>query len=210
MNVGSNLLASYNRDPIPIVLHAPRSADQAQKLFSFMVGMQKMGLSLDDALLFFTKLLEFLSVPDDIRRQKYDRIAWSAFVEEANRTPAFRILASHTRTLVAAKATEASAYTIATMAVRTLFESSLTIDRVLDGPTSEVWIEPWVRHLEGQGVKFVHFGYDLDAIEFDGAGPGIAGLEFRRIDDSISRPLTRRGASTEYADWWRVREAGRR
>lgn len=26
------------------------------------------------------------------------------------------------------------------------------LDRVLDGPTSEVWIDPWIDHLRGSGV----------------------------------------------------------
>ncbi len=205
VTVGSNLLASYNRDPIPIVLHAPRSADQAQKLLSFVVGVQKMGLSWDEAVLFFGKLIEFLSVPDDVRRQKYDKIAWTTFIDEENRTPAFRVLAAHTRTLVAAKATEASAYTIATMAVRTLFGSSLTVDRVLDGPTSEVWIDPWVRHLEGQGVKF-HFGYDMDTIRFDGKGSGIASLTFSPIDRQYFKAAEREKRFGEYAAWRHVRD----
>src|SRR6202142_4244845 len=207
VTVGSNLLASYARDPISIVLHAPRSADQAQKLLSFVLQIQKMGLSLDDALLFFRKLMEFLSLPDDARRQKYDSIAWSTFVDVGNRTPAFRVLTSHTRTLVAAKATDASAYTIATMAVRTLFESSLTVDRVLDGPTSEVWIGPWVRYLEGQGVDF-HHGYELDSIQFAGSSPNITDLRFSPVDDRYVEALRdpKRRDASDLAEWHKIRK----
>jgi uncharacterized protein with NAD-binding domain and iron-sulfur cluster len=180
VEVPINQVVSYNREPIPIVLHAPRSAEQAQKLAAFVVEIQRLGLSAEDTIVFVKKLVEFLSVPDEARRQKYDDIAWSTFVDLDRRTAAFRILTSNTRSLLAAKATEASAYTIATMAIRTLFAPSVGLDSVLDGPTSDVWIEPWVRHLEGQGVRFF-YGYDLDGIDFDGTKPEIAALRFSSL-----------------------------
>ena len=205
VNVPSNLLVTYNRDPIPVVLHAPRSTDQAQKLLRFVVDVQKMGLTIDEAVFFLTKLVEFLSVPDDVRRQQYDRIAWTDFIDAEKRTAAFRLLASNTRSLVAAKPEEASAYTIATMAIRTLLETSTTLDRVLDGPTSEVWIEPWVKHLKHQGVKF-HLGYDLDAIAFDGTGPGIASLRFAPVDSRyVASSKDGTMPDHEYNEWCRLR-----
>jgi uncharacterized protein with NAD-binding domain and iron-sulfur cluster len=206
VNVTSNLLASYDRDPIPLVLHAPRTVNQAQKLLAFARDIQRLGLSVDEARFFFAKLLEFLSEPEDVRKQKYDCQSWATFVRADERSPAFRMLASNTQTLVAAKATEASAYTIATMAVRTLFESSLTLDRVLDGPTSDVWIEPWRRYLEGQGVKF-HLGYDLDRISFDGKGPNIGSVRFSAVDDKyFEAAVAKKSEFPEYADWLRLRD----
>jgi uncharacterized protein with NAD-binding domain and iron-sulfur cluster len=218
--VTSNLLASYSGDVIPIVLHAPRSIDQAQKLLSFVVQAQRLGLTLDEGVLFFSKLMEFLSIPDDQRRQKYDRIAWTAFIDLDSRSAAFRSLTAHTRSLVAAKATEASAYTIGTMAVRTLLTPTATLDRVLDGPTSEVWIEPWVRYLEGRGVKF-HYGYDLTAVTFGSgeamatgmrtATPLIKALRFSPIDQQYREAARGAGSAdkamsaSEYADWRRER-----
>ncbi|MGV9676903.1 hydroxysqualene dehydroxylase [Nocardia sp. NPDC003482] len=44
--------------------------------------------------------------------------------------------------------------------------------RFLDGPTSEVWLDPWTRHLEGLGVSF-HPGQALE--RFDVAGDRITG-----------------------------------
>ncbi len=205
VSVSSNLLASYDRDPIPVVLHAPRSADQAQRLLSFVRGIQKMGMTFDETLFFLTKLVEFLSVPDDARRQTYDAVSWATFMDLEHRTPAFRLLAANTQTLVAAKATEASAYTIATMAVRTLFESTRILDRVLDGPTSEVWIDPWVRHLQALGVKF-HFGYDLEAIAFDGSGPHIASLRFAPVDPAYFKAADQGCRFPEYPEWRELRD----
>jgi uncharacterized protein with NAD-binding domain and iron-sulfur cluster len=41
------------------------------------------------------------------------------------------------------------------------------VDRLLDGPTHDVWVAPWVSHLEDLGVHF-HFGARLTAIECSG------------------------------------------
>jgi uncharacterized protein with NAD-binding domain and iron-sulfur cluster len=209
VTVSSNLITTYKGPPVPLLLHAPRNADQAQRLLSFGREIQKMGLTLEDAHVFLARLTEFLSVPDNVRKEKYDRIPWTEFLG-GGRSAAFHVLASHTRTLVAAKPTEASAYTIATMAVRTLFDSSLTIDRVLDGPTSDVWIDPWVRFLEGRGVRF-RYGYDLESVAFEDGAPRIASLRFSLIDSKyFSRanhehkaPADERRRSLREFDEWR-------
>jgi uncharacterized protein with NAD-binding domain and iron-sulfur cluster len=39
-------------------------------------------------------------------------------------------------------------------------------DRVLNGPTNDVWIEPWLSHLRGRGLAY-HFGADVRAIRCD-------------------------------------------
>ena len=57
--------------------------------------------------------------------------------------------------LVAAQAQEISARTGGYILLQLIFDLSRAgghADRLLDGPTSEVWIDPWVAHLRGAGV----------------------------------------------------------
>ena len=57
--------------------------------------------------------------------------------------------------LVAAQAQEISARTGGYILLQLVFDLSRAgghADRLLDGPTSEVWIDPWVAHLRGAGV----------------------------------------------------------
>ncbi len=180
-----NLLARYDRDPVPVVLHSPKSRDQIKALATFLRQLSTMGLPLADVTLFLTKLATFLRTPEERRKREFDAKSWWAFLDAKERSDAFRTLTiATTRTLVAAKAEEASAYTIALLAVRTLFDSPLKSDCVLDGPTSEVWIDPWVSYLEGRGVAFQR-DYELDSIQFSGDAPRIESLSFVHSGDQV-------------------------
>jgi uncharacterized protein with NAD-binding domain and iron-sulfur cluster len=60
---------------------------------------------------------------------------------------------------VAARAREMSARTGGTILCQLLFDLTRVggrADRVLDAPTSEVWIDPWVRHLQDRGAQLRH------------------------------------------------------
>ena len=73
-----------------------------------------------------------------------------------------------TRSFVATQAEEMSARTGGKVLLQLLYDVFIpqdrsSADRVLDGPTSEVWIEQWVRELRAQGVTF-HCGTELTGI----------------------------------------------
>jgi uncharacterized protein with NAD-binding domain and iron-sulfur cluster len=64
-----------------------------------------------------------------------------------------------TRNLVAAQAEQASTRTIGLQATRILVANILfsvydEASRLLNAPTSEVWIDPWLNHLRGAGVNW--------------------------------------------------------
>src|ERR687896_885601 len=62
-----------------------------------------------------------------------------------------------TRTLVAARAREMSARTGGYILLQLMFDladPAGQVDRVLNGPTSDVWIDPWREHLDAMGVDF--------------------------------------------------------
>src|SRR5207244_6703947 len=49
-------------------------------------------------------------------------------------------------------------------------------DRVLDAPTNEAWIEPWIVHLQSLGVRF-RVGHTVEALDLQGGR--IAGVRAR-------------------------------
>ena len=85
-----------------------------------------------------------------------------------------------TRTLVAARAKEMSARTGGLILVQLLLDLSRAgdrADRVLDAPTSDAWIGPWIAHLRSRGVD-VRLGEAVEALAVrDGriAGATVAG-----------------------------------
>ena len=96
---------------------------------------------------------------------------WWDFVGAATRSPDYqRVLAAGlTRNLVAAKETVASTRTIGTMGeafVHAIAGAGADgeIDRVLDLPTDEAWIRPWMKLLRKRGVRFVE-GHGLARFE---------------------------------------------
>jgi uncharacterized protein with NAD-binding domain and iron-sulfur cluster len=166
-----NVLASYDRDPIRALLRIPTSLNELKTAAEFPVELLKLGITPEDVKFFFGKLWTFLTSSEERRRAVYDNQTWWQFLEADKQSPEFRayLVDAATRNTVAARPKEASAYVIAKIAIQTLLDTltpQTAFDRVLNGPTNEVWIDPWVDYLKGLGVWF-HDGYELDSIQFD-------------------------------------------
>ena len=77
------------------------------------------------------------------------------------------LAAGITRSLVAAKARKASTRTIGDIFVQLVLSiinpTAVSTDRVLDGPTNLVWIDPWLAYLESRGVRYVK-GAEIEEI----------------------------------------------
>ena len=103
------------------------------------------------------RLLTLLTSCDERRYEQWEQQSWWEFVGADRRSVAFqKFLADGlTRTLVAARAREISARTGGLILAQLLFDMTRAggrADRVLDGPTNEAWIDPWVEHLRSLGV----------------------------------------------------------
>ena len=116
-----------------------------------------LGIPPHELALFVERLLTLLTSCDERRLEQWERASWWDYVGAERRTAAFqKFLADGlTRTLVAARAREISARTGGLILCQLLFDLTRAggrADRVLDAPTSEVWIDPWVAHLRALGV----------------------------------------------------------
>lgn len=132
----------------------------------------KTGLTMDDTMYFASKVWQIMTSCEARRLNEYEQIGWWQFIDAENRSPAYQNIFAYglTRSLVAAKANLASTKTVGDILVQLLLNSmdpAVETDRVLNGPTNDVWINPWVEYLRSRGVK-----YTLDAevvsIECDG------------------------------------------
>lgn len=131
------------------------------------------------------RLLYILTSCERRRQHELDAISWPSFLEIDRRSSAFKERIEHmTQALVALRADRASAKTMGTIYLQLLFgqvDPTRPTERILDGPTSPTWIEPWRRHLEELGVT-IHTGSPVTSIAFD---PGRGSIDHVRTDTSV-------------------------
>lgn len=119
---------------------------------------------------FVRKLLVFQTSSDARRLGRWEKVPWWDYVNAARFSREYQRVFGNglTKDLVAAKGTKASTYTIGLMALAFVYASMAqsspqlrsqsgygAADRLLDAPTNEAWINPWVTHLRRLGVRFV-------------------------------------------------------
>lgn len=127
----------------------------------------------DDLEFFAGKLWQVMTSCRQRRFAEYENVSWSTFLEAETRSPAYNtwFAGAMTHTLVAASGARASSRTVGDITVELFVISGrpgLPSDRLLDGPTSEVWIDPWVRYLESTGRFTLHTGHLVRRLDFDG------------------------------------------
>jgi uncharacterized protein with NAD-binding domain and iron-sulfur cluster len=118
-------------------------------------------LTPDDLAFFGARIWQILTSCQQRRLTEYERISWWEFVGAERHSKSYqKFLADGlTRSLVAAKARKASTRTIGDTFVQLILTildpTGGSTDRVLDGPTNLVWIDPWRSYLESRGVRYI-------------------------------------------------------
>jgi uncharacterized protein with NAD-binding domain and iron-sulfur cluster len=146
-----------------------------------------LGISGPELAVFIERLVTLLCSCDERRFGQWEKASWWKFVGAERRSEAFQkfLADGMTRTLVAARAEEMSARTGGLILCQLLFDmvrADGRMSRVLDGPTSEVWIDPWTDHLRDLGVE-LRIDSKVTAITCDGVRitgvtvEGAAGVE---------------------------------
>jgi 15-cis-phytoene desaturase len=131
-----------------------------------------MGLTGEEYMHFAGCMWQILTSCQARRIGEYERVVWSDFVDAGrySQTYADWFGAGMTKTLLAASGDFASARTVGETLVQLLlgsFTPGAFDDRLLNGPTNEVWIDPWLAHLTDRGVKY-HAGVPVTALRCDG------------------------------------------
>jgi uncharacterized protein with NAD-binding domain and iron-sulfur cluster len=165
--------------------HAPESLADLAVLARFVFdAATQLGVPAVDVTWLLERLFTLLSSCDERRVEQWDLQSWWSYVQADRRSEAFRryLADGLTRTLVAARAKEMSARTGGLILVQLLLDLSRAgdrADRVLDAPTSDAWIGPWIAHLQQRGVD-VRLAETVEALAVRGgriAGATVAGRE---------------------------------
>jgi uncharacterized protein with NAD-binding domain and iron-sulfur cluster len=154
-------LTRFDRAPIEVIGRSPRTLGDVRALLND-IGLLYRGdleLSHDDLAFFGSRVWQIVTSCHERRANEYEKIDWWDFIDAEARSSAYQNILGHgiTRSLVAAKARLASTKTIGNIFVQLLFdiaEPGPSCDRVLNGPTNDVWIAPWVDYLTTRGVRY--------------------------------------------------------
>ena len=147
-----------------------------------------LGIPVADQVHFVELLSDLLSACDARRFGEYENESWWVFADAERRSVGFqKFLADGlTRSLVAARAREMSARTggyILLQLLQDLATPGGQADRVLNGPTSDVWIDPWLDELRRLGVDY-RLGCRVDAIE--SRGDRVTGVRIQPVDAAFA------------------------
>jgi len=146
---------------------------------------------------FVERLMVFLTSCDERRFGQWEHTSWWDFIKAEDKSDEYKKVLARglTRAVVAAKERKASTRTIGNMGEAFAYcimnrGNDGAPDRVLNLPTNEAWINPWVKLLRSQGVRF-HVGQRVEALRMRGGE-----VESARVVDRHGR------RRTIEADWF--------
>ncbi|MFB4309340.1 FAD-dependent oxidoreductase [Actinomadura sp. GTD37] len=125
----------------------------------------------DELALFVNRFVVYLTSSDERRLGQWENVPWWEYVRAEGRSRDYQAIVARflTRGLVAVKEEVASTKTVGAMGQAFVLSGiGLGTDgglaRMLNAPTNEAWIDPWVDYLRGRGVRF-EVGQTAEALE---------------------------------------------
>lgn len=144
-----------------------RSSDIIESLNTLF---RDMGFDGPDLGLFLMQILRFLSSSDERRLGQYETLSWFDFLGgDGYSIRCQQQLTEIPRMLVAMDSKRGNACTNGVISMQLLLDLALhaeATDRTMGGPTTQMWIEPWVDLLRSLGVTF-HAGDACVALEVE-------------------------------------------
>jgi uncharacterized protein with NAD-binding domain and iron-sulfur cluster len=176
----------------------PRSLEEVKlDLVATWIFGTQLQIPAADQLHFAELLCKLLSSCERRRFGEYENESWWDFSGAQTRGEAYgKYLADGlTRTLVAARAREMSARTggyILLQLLQDMMQPGLQVDRVLNAPTNDAWIDPWLDYLRGHGVDY-RLCHRVEAIRSNGNEvTGVAGHQVTWPDLTPIEPFEER------------------
>jgi uncharacterized protein with NAD-binding domain and iron-sulfur cluster len=165
------LLARSGQSEITWVARCPETLADLQ--IFLMELFTPLGVPPDELAYFVSRLLIVATSCPERRLAEFEKIAWWQFIAAPGMSKTYQAYLGQglTRSLVAMRAEESSTRTVGVTQLQLLYgliAPDRVFDRLLSGPTNDVWIDPWTQYLQGLGVEF-YPGVRVTGIEADGA-----------------------------------------
>jgi 15-cis-phytoene desaturase len=172
----------HDNTPLNIPIGNITGLSDIKELLNFLFNEEKFDLRPGELKFFASKIYEIARACQQRRDEEYDQISWWDFIDADKKSKAYQdyLGVGLCNSLVAMKAQMSSTRTVGVL----FFQLLLTqlrpyeeLDRLLNGPTNEVWIHPWIDHLKKNGVKF-HEGHKLTRIKLNNSKDQVSSLVF--------------------------------
>ncbi len=151
------------RQHIVLPARFPRSLEEIRAvLLAANYLTTQTGLTTDDIAFYTERVWQLLTSSEERRAAEFEGQGWWDYIDADNkqRSAEYRAyLGSTPRVLVAADPKVANTKTVGDVLLQLLFnlvDPGVSADRVLNGPTNDVWINPWLAHLRWLGVVYKH------------------------------------------------------
>jgi uncharacterized protein with NAD-binding domain and iron-sulfur cluster len=162
--------ARFDRLPITLPSRFPSSLSEAKMALDDLGTLlgPELGIPPEELGFFITRTWQIITSCKERRMDEYEKMSWWDFIRAEERSRDYQDFFGHsfTRSTVAAKARLASTKTIGDIHLQLLFdivEPGTSSDRVLNGPTNDVWIDPWLQYLTQRGMQY-HLGARVTSI----------------------------------------------
>ena len=144
-------------DPIWIA-RFPETIDDFRTAFFAM--FDKLDIPHDEIAYFVTRLLALATSCEQRFHDEYEHVPFWDFIGANSRSENYRKYLGQgmTRSLVAMRAEDSSTRTVGRILLQLFYGILIpggVFDRLLTGPTKDVWIEPWRKLLSGLGVTLI-------------------------------------------------------
>ncbi|MEO0536478.1 MAG: FAD-dependent oxidoreductase [Cyanobacteria bacterium P01_A01_bin.123] len=180
------MTARPGREPLILLNHLPRTFAQLKAEVQSIENAD-IDFTEDDKDAIALTLWKILTSCWERRNEDYERQSWWDFAEADKHSAAYKTFFADglTRTLVAAKAKKMSAKTggdILVQLLLSMLEFDGNSDRVLNGPTNDAWLIPWLDYLKQMGVDY-HFKWVAQSIEYDEKQNQVTGVKLLNDED---------------------------
>jgi 15-cis-phytoene desaturase len=172
--------ARYGYPPLVMISHFPRSLSDMEMVLHDMFHSD-IEIPRAEWEFYAARIRQILTSCMERRIAEYEKVSWWSYMGADSRSEEYRryLVQGFSRTLVAARAESASARTIGDIYVQMLLHIALPgtgADRLLNGPTSDVWIAPWLAYLQSLGVDY---RFEEEVLAINCAGKKIESVTIR-------------------------------
>jgi uncharacterized protein with NAD-binding domain and iron-sulfur cluster len=163
----------FDKEGLTLPAKVPTTISDIKVLVNAFLQLisEQTGIKEGELEFFGQKIWQLITSSKERRIGEYEKVDWWTFVEADRFSPEYKKLLAKglTESLVASKAKLASTKTVGDIFLQLLLDlinPTISTDRLLNGPTNEVWIEPWLAHLKSFGVDY-YFNSDVSSINYD-------------------------------------------